>query len=134
MENLNIMIATHGQFGRELIRSAEMIVGKMPQVTSLSLLPEKSFEAFMQEADQALASLEGPIVALVDLYGGTPCNVLTALTKKYPLHVVTGLNLPVLIDLYLKNQTTDREWTCAEIAAECQKTIRESAVYTNEQL
>ena len=44
MANLNIIIGTHGRFGEEIIKSAEMIVGKMENVRAVSLLPEMSFE------------------------------------------------------------------------------------------
>ena len=36
MTKLNLVVATHGSFGAELIRSAEMIVGKTVNVYSLS--------------------------------------------------------------------------------------------------
>lgn len=132
MSNLNIVVATHGKFGEELIRSAEMIAGAVENVYSLSLLPEKSFEDFLAEANELFASLEGPTIALVDLFGGTPSNVLTVLTKKYEHKVITGLNLPLFIDLYMKAsaETIDVE----ELAAGCLATGKASFVLTNDEL
>jgi len=130
MAKLNIVIGTHGRFGEELIKSAEMIVGKMENVKSVSLLPEMSFEGFMHQVDSVLSDLEGPVLALVDMYGGTPCNVLTALTKKYHHNVITGLNLPMLIDLYLNvinNETLDID----EIIKNCIDNLQSSGVHTN---
>ncbi|MBU5584106.1 hypothetical protein KQJ29_31135, partial [Enterococcus sp. S181_ASV_20] len=60
MAKLNIIVATHGQFGEELVKSAEMIIGPMQNVYNLSLLPEKSFEDFYQEARAIFAEIEGP--------------------------------------------------------------------------
>lgn len=133
MAKLNIVIGTHGRFGEELINSAEMIAGKMENVKAVSLLPTMSFEEFMQEANSVLGELDGPVLALVDLYGGTPCNVLTALTKKYHHNVITGLNLPMLINLYLSAlnaETLDMD----EIVKSCIDSLQASGVHTNKML
>ena len=81
MAKLNIIVGTHGHFGEELVKSAELITGKMEGVRTLSLLPEMSFEDFMKNAEEVLSTTEKPYVVLVDLFGGTPCNVLTVLSK-----------------------------------------------------
>ncbi|WP_055666007.1 PTS sugar transporter subunit IIA [Desnuesiella massiliensis] len=130
MSKLNIVIATHGRFGEELIRSAEMIVGKMENVKSVSLLPVMSFEEFMHEVDAIFSDLEGPVLALADLYGGTPCNVLTALTKKYHHNVITGVNLPMLVDLYL-NSINDEALDMDEVIKNCIDSLKASGVHTN---
>ena len=59
MTKLNLVVATHGSFGAELTRSAEMIVGKTVNVYSLSLLPDKSFENFWQKPMNYLKPLVG---------------------------------------------------------------------------
>ena len=103
MEKFNIVIGTHGRFGEELVKSASMIAGDMSHVKTCSLLPEYSFEDYMKAATELLDGLDdGFTIVLVDLYGGTPCNTFTVLSQKYHYDVLTGLNLPVLIDLYLK--------------------------------
>ena len=38
MAKLNIIVGTHGHFGEELVKSAELITGKMEGVWTLSLL------------------------------------------------------------------------------------------------
>jgi PTS system mannose-specific IIA component/D-glucosaminate-specific PTS system IIA component len=133
MAKLNIVVGTHGRFGEELIKSAEMIVGKMENVKSVSLLPMMSFEEFMQQADSVLSDLEGPVLALVDLYGGTPCNVLSALTRKYHHNVITGVNLPMLVELYvgaINNEELDME----EVIKNCIEILKSSGVHTNKML
>ena len=92
MAKLNIIVGTHGHFGEELVKSAELITGKMEGVRTLSLLPEMSFEDFMKNAEEVLSTTEKPYVVLVDLFGGTPCNVLTVLSKKYNYDIVSGVN------------------------------------------
>lgn len=133
MSKLNIVIATHGKFGEEIIKSAEMIVGKMNNIKSVSLMPSMSFEDFTKEANTVLSDLSGDTLVLVDLYGGTPCNVFTALTKKYNHNVITGLNLPMLIDLYI-NTNDSNDVNVKEVIENCISILKTSCVHTNTML
>lgn len=133
MSKLNIVIATHGKFGEEIIKSAEMIVGKMENIKSVSLMPSMSFEDFTKEANTVLSDLSGDTLVLVDLYGGTPCNVFTALTKKYNHNVITGLNLPMLIDLYI-NTNDSSGVNVKEVIENCISILKTSCVHTNTML
>lgn len=133
MSKCNIIVATHGTFGLELIRSAEMIIGNTENVYSLSLLPDKSFENFLAEANELFEYISGPTIVLVDLFGGTPSNVLTALTKKYQHKVVTGINLPMFIELYMKVSTLEPV-DLNELVEHCLAVANESVVLTNDRL
>lgn len=135
MENFNIVIGTHGRFGEELVNSARMIAGALENVECCSLLPEYSFEDYMKLVDETMAKKEGLTIVLVDLYGGTPCNVFTVMSKKYHYQVLTGLNLPILIDLYLKlANMVETDVTIEKIIEESMQTHKESCVHTNKQL
>jgi len=127
-KEMNIIIATHGKFGEELKNSAEMILGNLENVYSISLLPEQSFEDFMNQADSLLKKMSGTTIALVDLFGGTPSNVLTVLTRKYGHHVIAGLSMPLFIEVYMsKDQQSDTE-VMQQFIASAQQAI----VYTNQ--
>lgn len=102
----------HGEFGEEMIRSAELITGHVDDIAALSLRRGMSVEEYYQIADRTLTSLAGDTIVLVDLYGGTPSNVAMMLNRKYPnMHIICGFNLPTLINLILTrdsgNKTTD---------------------------
>ncbi len=133
MSKCNIIVATHGSFGLELIRSAEMIIGNTENVYTLSLLPDKSFENFLAEANELFEHISGPTIVLVDLFGGTPSNVLIALTKKYQHKVVTGINLPMFIELYMKGSTVEIV-DLDELVEDCLAVANESVVLTNDRL
>ena len=134
MEKFNIVIGTHGRFGEELVKSASMIAGDMSHVKTCSLLPEYSFEDYMKAATELLDGLDdGFTIVLVDLYGGTPCNTFTVLSQKYHYDVLTGLNLPVLIDLYLKLSNAS-DIDAKKIVQETMDTYVQACVHTNQQL
>ena len=43
---INILVVTHGNFGNELIKSAEMIAGKQENIEALGLFVEDDFDMF----------------------------------------------------------------------------------------
>lgn len=105
----HIFICTHGRFGEELIRSAEMIVGKLEDVHSFSLLPGMALEEFSNIVEDELKTIEGEFIALVDLFGGTPCTTMAMLSQNYPVQILTGLNLAMLIELYSQKDNYELE-------------------------
>lgn len=101
-----LIICTHGEFGKEMIRSAEMIVGKLEGVYSFSLkMGMQPMDFRQQVVDLIEAHPEDQFLCLVDLFGGTPCNMATSINKEN-LEIVSGLNLAMLIETYSLLQTT----------------------------
>lgn len=101
-----LIICTHGEFGKEMIRSAEMIVGKLEGVYSFSLkMGMQPMDFRQQVVDLIEAHPEDQFLCLVDLFGGTPCNMVTSIDKEN-LEIVSGLNLAMLIETYSLLQTT----------------------------
>lgn len=98
-KQVSIVILNHGRLGQELIASAEMIIGKISDIQAVSLLQGMSIEEFYKAADQVVSPLEGEVIIMTDLFGGTPCNVAMMLQQKYHIRVLCGMNLPMLIDL-----------------------------------
>ncbi|MCL2163577.1 MAG: PTS mannose transporter subunit IIAB [Oscillospiraceae bacterium] len=104
-----ILIVTHGQFGRELLRSAELIVGKQDNIDTLGLehgecadeLGEKVFNWIVQRNQEGNNAL-----VLTDLFGGTPTNVTLANMHKLDFKCITGVNLPMLIEI-INNSDVD---------------------------
>lgn len=130
---VGILIGTHGYFGEEIVKSAQMIIGQTQGIVVSSLTPELSFEDYFKKTEQLiLESGFKQIIGIVDLFGGTPSNVLTVLGKKYGFKVCTGLNLAGLIDCVLKVQNGD-----TDVAALCENfvdVVKESAVITEKML
>ena len=96
---INIVLASHGRFGEELVRTAELIVGPQEGVQAVSLLPDDSPERYADKLEAAMVRLEGQdTLILVDLYGGTPFNVSARKVLQPNIECITGLNLAILIE------------------------------------
>lgn len=93
-----ILIAAHGNLGAELLKSAEIIIGKQERVASISLSPGMALEDFAELFRNALASAEGNAIVLCDLFGGTPSNVTAGIGLDRDAVALTGVNLPMLIE------------------------------------
>lgn len=106
IEPITYVILNHGKFGEELIKSAEMIVGKTKHIYAVSLLSGMSIEEYYEKVREQLKNVKGDILILTDLYGGTPSNVSMMLQREFSLHVICGVNLPMLIELILKRNNT----------------------------
>ncbi|GAB2025076.1 hypothetical protein OfM1_11470 [Lactovum odontotermitis] len=102
MENRAILIITHGMFGVELVKSAEMIMGPQEDVTALSLNPGESVESLRNEAIAAVENYQNEgrkVYVLCDLLGGSPSNVALYLLSKGVEKIFTGVNMPMLIEM-----------------------------------
>lgn len=95
-----VYILNHGRFGEELIKSAELITGKIDRIKVFSLLPGMSIEEFYDNVQSKIEE-DSPSIVLCDLYGGTPSNVAMMLATKYGFRIVCGINLAMLIELVI---------------------------------
>ncbi|WP_019637030.1 PTS sugar transporter subunit IIA [Paenibacillus fonticola] len=93
-----IIIITHGTFGEELKRSAELIIGKLEDVYCFSLLEGMESKALIEEIGTLLTDAPRESIFLTDLYGGTPSNIGAYFAKRDGYSVICGVNLPMLIE------------------------------------
>ena len=99
-KDLCIFVCTHGRFGEELIKSAEMIAGKSENVYSFSLLPGMPPEEYKEMMEAALQKEAGKkVLCLVDLFGGTPCTTCAILSQRYDMQIIVQA-FHILFPLY----------------------------------
>lgn len=94
---VKLVLMTHGHAGEALVESSKMIIGYNINIDCLSLLPGMSMENLLNRAKTIVEENESTLF-MVDLYGGTPSNVATALTGMYKARCVSGLNLGMLME------------------------------------
>ena len=97
---LPVIIVTHGDLASSLIKTSRMIVGKQEALFVVELKEGDSVEELGKRIKEFLDVNEEAII-LTDLFGASPTNASTALLKEYPVEIVTGVNLPMLLDLLL---------------------------------
>lgn len=122
---INIVVVSHGDLGEALIRSAEMIVGPVQNVHAISLQPDESPVTFSEKLVAGLAPLEGQeTLILIDLFGGTPYNVAAREVLKKHVECVTGVNLPMLLELVVCADTASAAELAETIAQAGKDSVR----------
>lgn len=99
-----VLVASHGEFARYALESAQLIMGEQENCNYLTISVDDTLEnskEAMQEKIVELNTEEG-LVILVDVFGGTPSNISAeVLIKEKNILVVTGLNIPLLLNVFL---------------------------------
>jgi PTS system mannose-specific IIA component len=95
------VIVTHGQLAGELLAAAEMIVGSVKHITSVSIGWHDDVDLARSEIERAIQRVqEGRgVLILTDMFGGTPTNIASMFLAEDEVEVVTGVNLPMVIKL-----------------------------------
>lgn len=94
-----LILVTHGDFGKDLVAAAEMILGPQNGCLAVGIPrdmgPDEALEAIKTAMVQADAG--AGVLILTDLFGGTPTTLSLSLMKTHPVEVVAGVNLPMVI-------------------------------------
>ncbi len=101
-----IFIINHGEFGKALIESAELIAGPLDDIYAFSLKKGMSLEDLIELVEDKLKT-EKNVIILTDLFGGTPNNVAVYLQNKYQFPLISGVNLPILLNLVLSRDAAE---------------------------
>lgn len=101
--SVGVLIISHDGIGPALLGTATLMLNDCPLQTKLLTVsrdcdPDQLTEDAVEQIE-ALDAGEGVLV-LTDLYGSTPCNIAQKLTSKKHVHVVSGLNLSMLIRVF----------------------------------
>jgi len=108
------VIVTHGHLAGELLAAAEMIIGPVSHIASVSIGWHDDVDAARDEVQRAITRVSqgAGILLLTDMFGGTPTNIASMFLEEGVVEVITGVNLPMVIKL----ATYTGEDTLAEIA------------------
>lgn len=110
-----ILVVTHGNFGKALIESAEMIIGKQPNVEALGLMPGMDPIDFRKAILDTLKILPKKTIILSDLFGGTPSNVSASISMEYDIECISGVNMAILIEACTMRDVLDGECLIEDI-------------------
>lgn len=96
-----IVIGTHGWAAEQLLKTAEMLLGKQENVGWIDFVPGENAETLIEKYQARLAELDTAqgVLFLVDTWGGSPFNAASRIVVDKPDYdVVAGVNIPMLVE------------------------------------
>lgn len=102
MKEKFVLIITHGSFGKGLLDGIEVIMGKQENIQVLGLNLGDNIEILKSEVEKIVREKQKEnkeVIIAVDLFGGSPFNIALYVMKNYDVKVITGINMPMLIEL-----------------------------------
>jgi len=115
--SVGVVIAAHGDLAHALRQSAEMIVGAQDGVVTVALNPQDNLDSLQATIHEAIdrADAGAGVIILIDLFGGTPGNAAALCLSQRELPIVSGVNLPMLLEVLLSRSAMSPE-ALAELA------------------
>lgn len=125
------LIASHGDFAKEIIKSINMITGLTENMYSLSMNPNTSTQEIKDKLGEIISegNKSDEFIILTDVLGGSISNVCTEFIGNR-VHVITGFNLPMLLEMVVSQYDMNTE----ELIYKCINQAREGIVHVNEML
>lgn len=111
MLSKNMILLTHGDLATGIIQSAQLILGKIPNLFSISICLDETVEDIINEIKKIEASFfeEKPIIIVTDIPGGSTTQAaIKVIEGQKDKYLITGLNLGLLLTLVTLPLTKDR--------------------------
>ena len=126
---IGLVLVTHAGLAVALKLSAEMIVGPIESCTTVEVAPDELADNIMARVVAAVETVQsGGAIIMTDLFGGTPSNMAMSFLNEGLIEVVTGANLPMLIEFCSRRE----QMPVAELAVNLQRTGRDGIIVAGE--
>jgi fructoselysine and glucoselysine-specific PTS system IIA component len=104
-----IIIASHGSFSKGMMDSITMIIGEFANVQHFSISSSDSQEAIAIRIEDMLRKYgeEDDIIVLTDVLGGSVMNIFIGYMQTHNVHVITGVNLPLALEILDADEETE---------------------------
>lgn len=124
-----LVLVTHAGLATALKSSAEMIVGPIENCSAVEIAPGECADDIMARVVAAVGAVQADgAIIMTDLFGGTPSNMAMSFLKDGCVEVVTGANLPMLMEFCSRRERL----TVSELASELQRCGREGIIVAGE--
>ena len=127
-----LLIATHGRFAEGISETLKFILGQTQNVDIICAYLEPDFDMDKVAKNQVDAlSEQDELIIAADLFGGSVANKFSEYISTGKVYVITGTNLPLLIEL-IGSLEDDRP--IEEIIEEAIESAKEGIVNVNQVL
>jgi mannose/fructose-specific phosphotransferase system component IIA len=122
------LIATHGAFAKGAKSALDIIAGEMDNVFLIQAYLDDS-RPVEDELEDVLATItdNDELIIFTDLLGGSVNNIMLRNALRENVHIVSGFNLPLLIEIVL----SDADTPAIEVIEDAINNAKGQMVYVN---
>ncbi|MEI5989360.1 PTS sugar transporter subunit IIA [Enterococcus crotali] len=123
-----IILATHGNFAQGIRTSLELICGKATNVEVICAYMEEGFDLGTTVEKTINENHENELLIITDIFGGSVNNEFFKYVEQPNVHLISGLNLSLLIELYTQ---LENAVSLEKLITQAIKTSQETIQYCN---
>ena len=109
----HFLTASHGPLAGAILKSAAFIGGEdvIAGVSVIEVMMEDSGDTIRERVESVFSAYgeEDEIIAMTDVFGGNVTNILTEYIGRRRLHLITGMNLAMILEALLSDPSMDTE-------------------------
>jgi PTS system mannose-specific IIA component len=127
MNMVGVIIAAHLRLADELLSAARIITGsRLDNFRTVSINIDDKPDQAREKLLAAVREVNTPdgTVILVDMFGGTPSNLSLSLLSRGKIEIITGVNLPMIIEAAGSSQRVSLAELLGMLTATGQRGIR----------
>lgn len=129
---MRIILVSHGSFSKGLYQTMEMVLGPQENLSYVGLYPEQGVDILKENIEKEFkeAKENEEILVLTDLFYGSPFNAVVKLMNKYDVYHLTGINVPLLMEiLIMRSNGKNAEEICEEAMKLAGSTVQDVRKY-----
>ncbi|NLH50302.1 MAG: PTS sugar transporter subunit IIA [Myxococcales bacterium] len=129
---VGVVIVAHGNLSGEILKTASLIVGSPLQgVSSVSLTGQEKPDEVRERIEAAIKEVNAGhgVMVFTDMFGGTPSNIALSFLKEDKVEVVSGFNLPMLVDMVYSREGKSLRELSQQLAEIGRSSIRLASEY-----
>ncbi|WP_195557136.1 PTS mannose transporter subunit IIC [Eubacterium ventriosum] len=122
------VLASHGKMAEGIKTTLEIIIGPQEDLICVNAYTDECPDPLPEFQKLIEQYPNDEIVIMTDMLGGSVNNNAVVLTKNPNVHVVTGMNLAVVISIIMSDQNSDTK----EVINHAIEQAREMIIYCND--
>lgn len=120
-----ILLVTHGHFASGIKSSLEIILGEQNNVGAIDAYTgEEKFEKQLEEYLSTVDTEKDTLLILTDLFGGSVNQKIAGRLKGDNIHIITGLNLPLLLEVTMLSEEDSKKESIMKIVENSKSQIQ----------
>lgn len=111
---ITVILVSHGKMVEGILQSMEMLIGEQENVIAVTFEPEDGPDDLTEKVKKVLlpALEQGEAIVMTDIPNGTPFNCVSRLLEHLKFQHLTGMNLPMVIDVVSQKDDAKAEELC----------------------